>query len=231
MKLLVLQHIEIETPGLFELLLKERGIEIDFIHGYRGDAYPESIESYSGFIVMGGPMGVYEESAYPFLKAEKFYLEKVLQTEKPVLGVCLGSQLLASVLGAEVKKGLQKEIGWYEVALTEEGKQDPLLKEAPTQFTPLHWHGDVFDLPKGAVSLASSQLTQHQAFRYRKNVYGFLFHMEVTEIMLPIWIDRFAEELKEAHLNGPQILRQAQDLMPKVHSMAQPLFSNWFNLL
>lgn len=231
MKVLVLQHIEIETPGLLEDLMRRKGIGFDFVHGYKGESYPEEIDSYSGFIVMGGPMGVYEEDQCPFLKKEKAFLQRVLKTEKPVLGICLGSQLLASVLGAEVKPGLQKEIGWYPVSLNKAAESDSLLQGVSDSFVALHWHGDQFELPDGAICLASSELTQNQAFRYKENVYAFLFHMEVTPVMLPIWVDRFGDELKEASLDGTHILKQAQTYLPPLNRLAEPIFLNWLNLL
>ncbi len=231
MNVLVLQHIDCEPPGLIEELLREKKVSIQFARSYLGEKYPDDFSSYSGLIVMGGPMGVYEEKKYPFLKEEKKLLEKALKEEKPVLGICLGSQLLASVLGAEVKKGKQKEIGWHDLFLKEEAKKDPLFRQSPALFTALHWHGDIFSLPPGAFSLARSALTEQQAFRYGKNAYGLLFHLEVTAAMLPVWVDRFAAECQEAGVDGREILSQIKQHLTPLHQIGRDVFSNWINLL
>jgi GMP synthase (glutamine-hydrolysing) len=125
----------------------------------------------AGLIVMGGPMGVYEEARFPFLRRERNLIERALADRVPVLGICLGSQLLASALGAPVRKGLRKEIGWHPVYLEDAAGDDPLFRETPVEFDAFHWHGDVFDLPTGAVRLAHSSLTEYQAFRYGENAY------------------------------------------------------------
>ncbi len=226
---LILQHIEIETPGIIADALTEAKLTPQIIHSYAGEPIPASMDGADGLIVLGGPMGVYDHPQFPFLKQEMRLIEDALRAEKPVLGICLGSQLLAAALGAPVYKGKQKEIGWYSVTLTKEAASDPLLAGMPTSFTACHWHGDVFDLPRGAVSLASSALTQHQAFRYGKNAYGFLFHMEITEPMLRTWVAAFADELRAAGLDGTQILTHATHHLPPLHYIARPIFKIFLN--
>jgi GMP synthase (glutamine-hydrolysing) len=120
-------------------------------------------------------MGVYDAPRYPFLSAEMRLIEDALRRDKAVLGVCLGSQLLAAALGAQVVKGRQKEIGWHPVNLSPDAVSDPVWYQVAPSFMALHWHGDVFNLPAGAISLASSALTEYQAFRYGRSTYGFLF--------------------------------------------------------
>ena len=177
----VIQHIHCETPGTIAEALDREGISIQSVRVFAGEQIPKEMGAAAGLIVMGGPVGVYEQDRYPFLRDEICLIERALNEEKPVLGICLGSQLLASVLGGEVTKGKKKEIGWHTVTLSEAAAVDPLWKGVESSFTAYHWHGDVFELPRGAEPLASSALTPCQAFRYGDCAYGFLFHMEVTE--------------------------------------------------
>lgn len=181
----------------------------------------------NALIVMGGPMGVYETKQYPFLKDEMKLIEDALRQKKPVLGICLGSQLLASVLGAPVKKGKKKEVGWHPVFLKPEASKDALWAGAPKSFMGLHWHGDIFDLPKGSAALASSELTRVQAYRYGASAYGFLFHMEVTRIMIRKWTDIFAGELKREKISASDILRESEHHQPFLQALGSVIFDRW----
>jgi GMP synthase-like glutamine amidotransferase len=140
-------------------------------------------------------MGVYDEAAYPFLRHEHRFLMRVLAQGIPLLGICLGSQLLAKALGARVYRNPQQEIGWDTVDLTPAGATDPLFAGLTSPVPVFQWHGDAFDLPAGATPLASSPLCTHQAFRYNDQVYGLLFHLELTPAMIHSWIAAFHNEL------------------------------------
>src|SRR5262249_22554762 len=140
-----------------------------YVRSFAGKPVPQTLDD-AGLIVMGGPMGVYEADRYPFLRQEMALIERAVGDGKPVLGVCLGSQLLAAALGADVYKGPQKEIGWYPITLSEAGARDRLLAGVPRTFIGYSWHGDVFAVPPGATGLASSELTACQAFRFAANV-------------------------------------------------------------
>ncbi len=144
-----------------------------------------------------------------------------------MLGVCLGSQLLAHVLGARVYAGRRKEIGWYGVTLTAAGQQDSLFAGVPANFTGYHWHGDVFDLPGGSQLLASSELTPHQAYRYGDNAYGILFHMEVTQPLVETMTETFRAELDEIGASGEQIRARAADFLPPLERIGQTVFGRW----
>jgi GMP synthase (glutamine-hydrolysing) len=138
--------------------------------------------------VLGGPMGVYEADKYPHLAQEVACIRDAINQDKPVLGICLGAQLIAAALGSVVQRHTESEIGWYDVSLTEEGKKDPVLGVlAPTEKI-FQWHGDTFDIPKNAVWLAKSKACSNQAFRYGNKVYGFQFHLEVDEPMIERWL-------------------------------------------
>ena len=223
----ILQHASCETPGLIANVLTDAQLTPQIVRSFAGEPVPSSLEGADGLIVMGGPMGVYDHPQFPFLKQEMHLIEEALRAEKPILGICLGSQLLAAALGAPVTRGKQKEIGWLPVRLTKEAANNPLLAGAPASFTALHWHGDVFDLPRSTVPLASSDLTPHQAFRYGRSAYGFLFHMEITQPMLGTWVTTFADELRAERLDGARILAQSAQHLPALHQIARPLFSCW----
>jgi GMP synthase (glutamine-hydrolysing) len=230
-KVWVLQHVHCETLGTIVKALGSRGILAEYIRSFEGRPVPKEMEGASGLIVMGGPMGVYECPSYPFLSDEMRLIERALQEEKPVLGVCLGSQLLAAVLGAAVTKGKKKEIGWHPVLLKEAASADRLWRGAGRSFTAFHWHGDIFELPRGSVSLASSELTEHQAFRYRENAYGLLFHMEVTEAMIREMVKTFSDELAEAGTDGGGIIEGARNHLADLHRIGETVFGRWADLI
>jgi len=227
----VLQHGASETLGTIEDALRGRQIGYDYIETNVGKPVPGEMADKAGLIVMGGPMGVYEQSQYPFLRDEMRLIEFALAMGRPVLGVCLGSQLLAAVLGAEVKKGEGKELGWHAVTLSEFAAQDPLFAGVRPEFWPFHWHGDVFSLPKNAVGLASSRQTPCQAFRYGKNAYGILFHLEVTREQISQMLSAFAEELRQAGGDGTEIAAQTPGHLPVLKEIASEVFGRWASAL
>ena len=227
----VIQHIECETPGTIADILNEKGISIQTVDAYKGEPVPKEMGAAAGLVIMGGPMGVYEEERYPFVCDEIRLIEQAVKEDKAVLGVCLGSQLLAKALGARVTKGKKKEIGWYPVSLTEGATKDRLWTGVEPSFIAYHWHGDVFELPRGAEPLASSALTPCQAFRYGERAYGFLFHMEVTEKIIGEMVRTFAAELKEERLDGQEIVKAAQNYLPRLQDTGAVVFRRWAELL
>jgi GMP synthase (glutamine-hydrolysing) len=195
MRALVLQHVAVEGPGTLALYLEARGWKLETVALYAGARLPEDARGYQAVIVMGGPMSVYDEAEYPFLRDEQHFLRRAMAQDVPLLGICLGSQLLAKALGAQVYRNAQKEIGWYTVDLTPAGAADPLFAGLASPVPVFQWHGDAFDLPVGAILLASSSLCAHQAFRYGDRVYGLLFHLELTPAIIHTWIETFQDEL------------------------------------
>jgi GMP synthase (glutamine-hydrolysing) len=196
MRALVLQHIAVEGPGAFAPFLAARGWRLETVALYAGVQLPQHPRAYQAIIVMGGPMGVYDEAAYPFLRVEHAFLERALEQGVPLLGICLGSQLLAKALGARVYRNPCKEIGWDTVTLTPAGLTDPLFAGVASPVRVFQWHGDAFELPADATPLASSVRCPNQAFRYRDRVYGLLFHLELTPEIIRSWIVTFQDELK-----------------------------------
>jgi GMP synthase (glutamine-hydrolysing) len=226
-----IQHIHCEPAGLIAEALTARGIAIQPVRPFAGDAIPQNMGAAAGLVVMGGPMGVYEHDQHPFLRDEIRLIQQAVRDGRPVLGVCLGSQLLAAALGAPVTKGKQKEIGWFPVTLTRDSENDALFAGAPASFTALHWHGDIFDLPRGAVSLASSALTAHQAFHFGKNAYGLLFHLEATAPLIAGMVGNFGDELREAGASSDEILARASEHLPPLQQIGRGVFDHWANLL
>jgi GMP synthase (glutamine-hydrolysing) len=181
-RVLVILHLESEPLGAIEEPLRAAGLDLDV--RLAAKSLPASLAEHQGLVVMGGPMGVYEADQFNHLRAELRLLRGALANDIPTLGICLGSQLLAAAADAKVFKGPAPEIGWAPVTLTAE---DPWLAGWPTAFEPLHWHGDTFDLPKGAVHLASSATYSNQAFRLGSAL-GLQFHVEATEEMANAWM-------------------------------------------
>jgi len=178
----------------------ESGAFVEYVDIFRGERVPSRIDGFDGLIVLGGPMGVYEEDEYLFIRDEVKLIEDALKKRVPTLGVCLGSQLLAKAAGARVYKSGKKEIGWHDVTLTEDADDDSLFLGLPSTFKAFHWHGDTFDVPPGALMLASSELFPNQVIRVGPSAYGIQFHLEVTEEMVRDWVQVNSDEL--ASLKG-----------------------------
>ena len=184
----VLQHLEEEGPGLVGKLLHEAGESYDVIRPDLGEEVPDNPCFSRGIVMMGGPMNVDEAFRYPFLARERELLRKAVTWEIPVLGICLGAQMLARACGAKVHRGPSPEIGFGSVDLTSNGRSDSLFTDIPFRLQPFHWHGDTFELPKKGILLASNHRYQNQAFRIGRNGYGFQFHLETTEDLLKKWL-------------------------------------------
>jgi GMP synthase-like glutamine amidotransferase len=227
MHVLVIQHVEREGSAAIGDAIRARGLEERVVRIHRGDPVPRELEGARGLLVMGGPMGVYEADRLPHLRDEMRLLARAVDSGVPVLGVCLGSELLAGALGADVRPAPAREIGWREVQLREGAGDDALWGGVPRVFTPLHWHGDVFDLPRGAVPLASSEQTEHQAFRVGDNAWGVLFHMEMRPAEVAGMADTFAEDLASVGLRREDVVAPADARVAAVAPIAQHVFSRW----
>ncbi len=193
---LIIQQVPHEGEGLIRPVLRGRGVRAEKVRAYRGEAVPPCIPPGVPLIVLGGPMGACEEDRYPFLTDELRLIESALRAGNPVLGICLGSQLMARAAGAGVYPGGTKEIGWYPLRLTPEGRRDRLFLGLPEEMEVFQWHGDTFDLPRGAALLATSELYPNQLVRLAPRAYAMQFHLEVTGEMIDEWLEVNAEELE-----------------------------------
>ena len=228
MRIHYFQHVPFESPANILNWAKERGHSITGTHLYKNQPFLD-FSSFDMLVVMGGPMGVYDDDKYPFLKREKVFIENAINLGKKVLGVCLGAQLIADVLGAKVYKNKYKEIGWFPVNLTEEGKQSYIFKNLPDEFTPFHWHGDTFDLPRGARRIAYNQATQNQAFEIDGRIVGLQFHLETTKESAKELIKNSQEELKEKgkYIQSPEEMLSKDDYFTLIKYQLYQLLDNF----
>lgn len=232
MRLLVLKNVTCEGPGLFEETCRARGVELDVRELSSGGGVPESPAGHDAILVLGGPMNVYEEDQHPFLGPETDLIRRAMEREIPVLGICLGSQLIARACGAAVRRGPRKEIGWHPVTLAPGAGEDPLFRHLAGVPKVFQWHGDTFDLPEGAVRLASSDLYPNQAFRVRSRTYGLQFHLEVTLDMIREWVAAYADELgamEDGDLPG-RMLAEAPVRLRDLRERAGQLFAAFLDL-
>ena len=226
---LVFQHIWCETPGIFLDLFREQKCPVETVKLYEGEQPPDDLSPFSGLLVMGGPMSVNDEADYPWLKAEDRILKEALALDVPTLGICLGSQLIAKAAGGAVRRGPLKEIGWYPVRLTAAARHDRLFRESPETIEVFQWHGEYFDTPPGAVNLASSDLYSCQAFSIGQNVYGLLFHLEVTGQMVKEWMGTFKEELDSVkeYIRPEAIFERLPQRIDELNRQARTVFARF----
>lgn len=192
--ILALRHVAFEDLGSFANILMERGYALRYHEAGRNDLATLDPLADDLVVVLGGPIGVYEEEAYPFIRDELQLLRTRLDVGRPTIGICLGCQMIARVLGARVYPGNGKEIGWKPLELSAAGQASPLAAFTE-EISVLHWHGDTFDLPDGATLLASTDLYPHQAFAWGDNVLALQFHIETTAQGLENWFIGHACEI------------------------------------
>jgi len=226
MRVLVFRHVPHEGLGHIESELVRRGIAIDYADLYQPAAAAPDPSLYDGLIFMGGPMSV--NDGLPYLEREARWIAQAVEARRPVLGVCLGAQLIAKALGARVYPNPIKEIGWFEIGLTGEAADDPLFAGVGPRETVFQWHGETFDLPHGARLLASSAACRHQAFSVGSSTYGLQFHLEVTPEMIADWCsqDLNCGDMREVRTPIDYAYNAA-----RLAALAQQVFGRWCDLL
>jgi GMP synthase (glutamine-hydrolysing) len=226
-----LYHVPSETLGLIKTCLDKRGLPVAEHQVYENQV-PSYSSSMSALIVMGGPMNVDETHLYPFLNAEVKLITQVLQARRPVLGICLGAQLLAKVLGSRVYPNRVREVGWYPVELLPEAGNDRLFSKVPRTFDVLHWHGDTFDLPEGATHLARSDRCVNQAFRWGSSVWGLQFHLEVTPEMIDDWVqgEDSISYIRGAGEDPEEISEKTTAIFSTLQPLAEQIFSSFLDI-
>ena len=224
---LVMQHVAFEDLGTFAPVLEEKGFAIRYCPVDEPPTEEEWLAADLA-VVLGGAIGVYDQVLYPFLKDEKDLIRKRLESQKPLLGICLGAQLIASVLKSRVYPGKGKEIGWGVVELTEAGRKSP-LRFLDGYRPVLHWHGDTFDLPEGAELLASTPVTPHQAFRMGNHVLALQFHPEVDADKLERWFVGHACELARAAIDPRRLRDETKRAGESAKETGQALLREWID--
>jgi GMP synthase (glutamine-hydrolysing) len=232
LRLLVLQHISCEPPGVFSEVMRERGAETVAVELDEHEPLPDW-RDFDGVVAMGGPMGANDDAEHPWLTAEKQLVREVVEDGRPFLGVCLGVQLLASALGAPVRTMDAPELGLLPVELTPEGRDHPLFDGVDDPFPSLQWHGDTFDLPEGAVPLARSPVA-NQAFQAGERAFGIQFHTEVTPEMAREWaqVPEYRAYLTQAldEERADAFLEEVETRATELHPNGRRLFGNWLEL-
>jgi len=228
MNVLIVKNVSDEGPGTIEDYLIEQGIKYVVLEFSGCGAVTElpDTSAYTHLVIMGGPMAVYESDGLPFLHLETAMIRVFIKTGRPVIGICLGAQIIAHALWADVYKGAVQETGWNRVEITEEGMQDPAFSALAVDNKPyadiFQWHGDTFDLPGKAVRMASSADYQNQAFRYGNNVYGLQFHIEVTPEIIEEWFR------KGEGFDVGSMLDTARRIYPEYKKRAFRFYNNFF---
>ncbi|MDH4086496.1 MAG: type 1 glutamine amidotransferase [Nitrospira sp.] len=220
-KAICLQHVPFEGPGAFADALTKRGVSLEY------SLVPkEGLPHDTGdlLIVMGGPMSVNDSDAW--IAEEAVFIRSALLSNKPVIGVCLGSQFMAKALGATVRSGKALEIGMTTVRLTDEGKTDPVFGAGSESLEVFEWHGEIFELPKHCVPLAGSDIAPLQAFRYGDRAYGLLFHVEMEEVGIDSLCRECAPDLMKARLAAHEVKATALPRLPQLHEMADRLIGH-----
>ncbi len=233
-KLLVFQHVPYELLGTLNPQLKDAGFRIRYVNFGREPLARPSLDGYQGIVVLGGPMNMDETDAYPHLTTEVELVREAIARDMPVLGICLGAQIIATALGAGVRRAPEKEIGWYPVAPSDAGCSDSLLGCFDGTEEIFQWHGDMFEIPEGAQHIASSPGCPNQAFRYGENVYGLQFHLEVDEAMIERWLNVEHHKAEIAALGGqidPHVVRvQTKANIERSSALARRVFAGFIGL-
>ena len=230
-RILVCQHVAFEILGTLDPLFKGYGFRIHYVNFDREPNATPSLDRYNGLVLLGGPMSAYDDVDHPHLLTEIELVREAVDRGYPVLGICLGAQIIARALGAAVAPSPKPEIGWYDVALTEEGRRDPVFAHFGESESVFQWHSDTFEIPDGAVHLASSPSCSHQVFRYGDRTYGLQFHLEVDEALIERWltVPIHREELRSLSepVDPDDIRRETHEKIGRAKKLSDATFSKF----
>jgi GMP synthase (glutamine-hydrolysing) len=228
---LVIKNDAKEGAGQLGSLLYARGVDQKVLPGWEADYASISSSDYSGLVVLGGAQSAYETDTYPYLSDEISLIQSFVDAGLPVIGLCLGAQLLATALGGEVRQNANKELGWHDIHLNANSLADPLMEGHPENASAFHFHGDYFTTPPGCVSLASSEITQCQLFRYKENVYGFQYHVEVDQPLIEVMclnnVDYMAANGADAH----SVVDQSKAFIEGYMRRSAAVLNSWIDKL
>lgn len=227
---LVIQNDAKEGAGQLATLIAARGLKSDTVFGYDTDYGRLKADGYSALVVLGGAQSAYETDTYPYLTNEIALCHDFMQAGKPVAGFCLGAQILAFALGGEVVPGEKKEIGWYDLELSEAAQDDAILETHPKSLLSYHFHGDRIEEVPGAVTLASSDITPCQLFRYGANVYGFQYHAEVDQPLLEVMCRNNADYMASNGFDAEHVIAEGKQNLPAFEEASKGALDRWLNL-
>ena len=232
-KILVFQHVPYEPLGTLDPLLKESGFRLRYVNFSRQpEAWP-ALDKYEALIVLGGPMNADQIDSFPNLITEVQIIREAVESDMSVLGICLGAQLLAKALGGAVHRNPAREIGWYDVDLTEDGRRDPVLSAFSERQEVFQWHEDGISLPPGAVRLAGSDLSHVQAFRHGEHAYGFQFHLEASQPLIDRWLTvpdhRAALDEEKGVIDAQAIRERTEEAIEPLETLSRETFSRWID--
>lgn len=230
-RILVFQHVAAEPLGTLDPLIRQRGHRMRFVNFEREPDAQVDVSHYRGLIVLGGPMNVAEAGQRAHLRTEMHAIECMLAQGKPVLGICLGAQLLAHVLGARVWRQARPEIGWHRLCTTAAGRADAVLAPLGAGIDVFQWHACRFDLPAGAVHLAATAGCPPQAFRYGEHAYGFQFHLEMDRPLIERWLNNpaYHAELVRSGMDAAHVRRDTLANIDAMQAHAHAVFSTFLN--
>lgn len=224
-----IQHVPYEGLGYIEKWVKDNGYSLTVTKIYEDYKFPDQ-DDFDMLVIMGGPMGTYEEDTYPWLKDEKLFVRKAIDSDKAVLGICLGSQIIANALGAAVYPNKEKEIGWLPISFVDKESQDLFGSETVSPIV-FQWHGDTFDLPAGTKLLASSEACVNQAFSYKEKVIGLQFHFEATEKSCADILNNSDEELVGGkYIQSEDYIRKNTQYIPSCNKMIETILNKLIRL-
>lgn len=225
MSVLICIHNPLEGPDVFGKVLDEQGAAWEALEFFADpNCKAKACENYSHLVIMGGSMNVDQTEEYPFLLYERELIREFIRLDRPVLGICLGAQLIARALGVKVYQNGVPEIGWSPIMMTQAGVDDPLLADFNRVEPVFQWHGDTFDMPQGCEWLAKSELCAHQALRYGAKTYGLQFHLEVTANTIRTWLE------SETESDRVKILAQTSSYAERANEVARRFFRRWLAL-
>lgn len=234
-RILVFQHVAAEPLGTLDPMLRRRGHRVKFVNFERDPQARPRLDRYRGLIVLGGPMNVEDRTRRAHLQTEIDVIGEAVAQGKPVLGICLGAQLLAHALGAGVHRHEASEIGWYDLVTTADGRSDPVLAPLGTALPVFQWHSCRFDIPPGAVHLARSATCENQAFRYGSHAYGFQFHLEMDSPLIERWLNLpdYCADLAAACLGRSEndIRAETGVHIAAMQRVANDVFNNFLDLI
>ncbi|MCK5394522.1 MAG: glutamine amidotransferase [Gammaproteobacteria bacterium] len=231
----VIRHLAFEDLASFTSVLQVNGYQINYIEAADFVLTPDDLAQVDALsddllVILGGPISVNDAAMFPFIEAEIDLLKQRIDADKPTLGICLGAQLIASALGADIYPGAKKEIGWYALNLTAAGEQSALRYLSAEHCNMLHWHGETFDLPDGAVLLASTEVCKNQAFSYGDNVLALQFHPEITQHSMEKWfIGHIGEILQTDGVSVEQLRHDTHQYANQLEVQGELFFNSWIN--